>query len=146
TCKIKLIGKTDVERDTFPFAIPVNVRYQSVQGVTISMIKPINKEGKSDKKTELKPQANIGAQIKLMIVLNHRNVIFKKTFINCCNGIVKNNAYSINNRNGVIRFSAYCSMMFTCPNKRPKLTANNIIKVCSLSNTPIKNSILLKTM
>src|SRR5690625_892748 len=81
-----------------------------------------------------------------MIVLDPRNLIFEKAFFNCCNGIVKNNPYSINNRNGVIRFSAYCSMMFTCPNKRPKLTANNIIKVCSLSNTPIKNSILLKYM
>lgn len=45
TCSIKLIGKTDVESDTFPFAMPVNARYQSVQGVTISIIKPIHKAG-----------------------------------------------------------------------------------------------------
>src|SRR5699024_12090272 len=48
TCKIKLIGKTDVERDTFPFAIPVKARYQSVQGVTISMIKPRSEEHTSE--------------------------------------------------------------------------------------------------
>src|SRR5699024_9569798 len=60
TCKIKLIGKTDVERDTFPFAIPVKARYQSVQGVTISMIKPIHTEGQSDKTTEHKRKANQG--------------------------------------------------------------------------------------
>jgi len=45
TCRIKLIGKTDVERAIFPLAIPVNARYQSVQGVTISIIKPIHKAG-----------------------------------------------------------------------------------------------------
>ncbi|GJF81702.1 hypothetical protein SA19252_26650 [Staphylococcus argenteus] len=45
TCRIKLIGRIDVERDTFPFAMPVNARYQSVQGVTISIIKPIHKAG-----------------------------------------------------------------------------------------------------
>ena len=41
----QMIGRIDVERDTFPFAMPVNARYQSVQGVTISIIKPIHKAG-----------------------------------------------------------------------------------------------------
>src|SRR5699024_12071261 len=79
-----------------------------------------------------------------MIVLDHRNLIFEKALYNCCNGIVKNNPYSINNRKGVMRFSAYCSITFTCPNMRPKPTANNIIKVCSLSNIPIKIQSFLK--
>src|SRR5699024_12496290 len=45
TCTIKLIGKTDVERDTFPFAMPVNGRYESVQGVTMSPMKPSHRAG-----------------------------------------------------------------------------------------------------
>lgn len=91
TCRIKLIGRIDVERDTFPFAMPVNARYQSVQGVTISIIKPIHKAGWSDKKIAPNPQANTGVHIKLMIVLEPRNLIFKNAFFNWCSGIVKNN-------------------------------------------------------
>jgi len=45
TYKMRLIGKMDVERGTLPFAIAVKARYQSVHGVTISIIKPIHKAG-----------------------------------------------------------------------------------------------------
>jgi len=76
-----------------------------------------------------KPQANTGVDIKLIIVLAPRNLIFEKAFFNCCNGIVKNNPYSINNRNGITKVSAYCSIMFTCPNNRPKPTANRMMMV-----------------
>src|SRR5699024_10318247 len=75
-----------------------------------------------------------------MIVLDPRNLILEKAFFNCCNGIVKNSPYNIRNRNGITKVSAYCSIMSACPNKRPKQIANSMIKVCSLSNVPIKNS------
>src|SRR5699024_2174860 len=75
-----------------------------------------------------------------MIVLDPRNLIFEKAFFNCRNGIVKNNPYNIKNRNGITKVPAYCSIMFACPNKRPKPTANSMIKVCSLSNVPINKS------
>lgn len=81
TCRIKLIGRTEVERDTFPFAMPVNARCQSVQGVTISIMKPIHKAGSSDKKIAPNLQANTDLHIKLMIVLDSRNLIFKYAFL-----------------------------------------------------------------
>jgi len=40
-CSTKLRGRIDAPRATFPLAIPVKIRYQSVQGVTISIINPI---------------------------------------------------------------------------------------------------------
>src|SRR5699024_420369 len=44
-CKIKLIAKTDVERDTFTFAMLVNARYHSEQGVSIRIMTPIHRDG-----------------------------------------------------------------------------------------------------
>src|SRR5690554_2732748 len=42
TCKIKFTGITEVDKGTFPLATPVNTKYQSVHGVTISITKPIH--------------------------------------------------------------------------------------------------------
>src|SRR5699024_5474769 len=102
--------------------------------------KPIKMTKKTEKNTAPNPQANTGVHIKLMIVLDPRNLILEKAFFNCCNGIVKNSPYNIRNRNGITKVSAYCSIMSACTNKRPKPIANSMIKVCSLSNVPIKNS------
>src|SRR5690625_7660055 len=79
-----------------------------------------------------------------MIVLDPRNLILEKAFFNCCNGIVKNSPYNIKNRNGITKVSAYCSIMFTCPNKRPNPTANSMIIVCSLSNNTINSSLFFQ--
>ncbi|CAI3641319.1 conserved hypothetical protein [Clostridium neonatale] len=42
-CNNKLSGSMEAPNAIFPFAIPVNTRYQSVQGVTISITSPICK-------------------------------------------------------------------------------------------------------
>lgn len=41
TYKIKFVGRIAVDKGTFPFATLVKTKYQSVQGVTISMTNPI---------------------------------------------------------------------------------------------------------
>src|SRR5690606_17810326 len=41
TCNNRFIGRIEVDSGTLPLATPVKTRYQSVQGVTISITKPI---------------------------------------------------------------------------------------------------------
>jgi hypothetical protein len=40
-CSIRFNGKIEAPNKTLPFAIPVKIKYQSVHGVTINIIKPI---------------------------------------------------------------------------------------------------------
>jgi len=81
-CRIRFIGRIDAERGTFPRAIPVKSKYQSVQGVTMSMIKPIHKEGVSFKKKKPRIKANSGLNMKLILALTLVNFQFLKEFFN----------------------------------------------------------------
>ena len=76
TCRIRFIGNTEAPKGTFPLAIEVKTKYQSVQGVTISMMNPIQSAGWFDRKTAPSPQASGGVHIKLMSVLAPRNLMF----------------------------------------------------------------------
>lgn len=82
SCRIRFIGKMDAESDTLPRAIPVKRRYQSVQGVTISMIKPIHKAGVSLKNRNPRAKASRGLNMKLMLPLTPANFQFLKEFCN----------------------------------------------------------------
>src|SRR5690606_12374512 len=66
TCRLKFRGRIAVDNATFPFAKPVKIKYQSVQCVTISIIKPIYNAGLSPKKSNARSHAKTGVQTKLM--------------------------------------------------------------------------------
>src|SRR5690625_6546969 len=80
TCNIRFTGRIAVHKATLPFAIPVNAKYQSVQGVTINIMKPIQSAGCSDRKTAPNPHANKGVHKKLIIKLELANFLFNSAF------------------------------------------------------------------
>ena len=88
------------------------------------------------------PHANKGVNKKFMITLVLRNFIFLNASFNPFNGMIKKSPYSMSNRNGKIKVSAYCSIKENCPRSKPKPTANNIITVCNLSMIFICKSLL----
>jgi hypothetical protein len=66
-CKIKFNGKIEAPRGTLPFSMPVKIKYQSVHGVTINIIKPICKSICPARNIFDKIIVNKGVKIKLMI-------------------------------------------------------------------------------
>lgn len=80
-CSIRFMGRMDAERGTLPRAMPVKSRYQSVQGVTISMIKPIQRAGTSLRNTKPRTNAIKGLNIKLILALTLANFQFLKEFL-----------------------------------------------------------------
>ena len=79
---MRFIGRIDAESGTLPRAIPVKSKYQSVHGVTMSMIKPIHKVGVSFKKKKPRTKANRGLNMKLILALTLANFQFLKEFFN----------------------------------------------------------------
>jgi hypothetical protein len=65
-CKIKFKGKIEAPRGTLPFAMPVKIKYQSVHGVTISIMKPVCKSICPERNIFDNIMVNKGVKIKLM--------------------------------------------------------------------------------
>src|SRR5690625_4406593 len=105
TCKIRFRGKIAVDNATFPFAIPVKIKYQSVHGVTISIINPIYIAGLSPKNNNAKSHTKMGVQIKLMITEVYVNLMFLKAFFIFSIGICKKVIYSIATKRGTMKLS-----------------------------------------
>jgi hypothetical protein len=78
SCRIRFIGRMDAESDTFPRAMPVKSKYQSVHGVTISIINPIHRAGTSLKNRKPRTNASRGLNMKLMLALTLANLQFLK--------------------------------------------------------------------
>jgi hypothetical protein len=76
------MGRMDAERGTLPHAMPVKTKYQSVQGVTISIIKPIHKAGTSLKNKNPSTKASSGLNMKFILPLTLANLQFLKEFPN----------------------------------------------------------------
>ena len=74
-----------------PFASLVNIKYQSVQGVNISMKNPIKRSRFPLKNMEPKKYPNNGVNIKLIIMFVMLNFVFLKLFFNSFSGISRNN-------------------------------------------------------
>jgi hypothetical protein len=133
TCKIKFRGRIAVDKATFPFAMPVKIRYQSVHGVTISIINPIYSDGLSPKNTIASSHARMGVQTKFMRIEVYVNFMFLKAILISSIGICKKVIYSIATNKGTIKLSALALINSACPILIPKITAKNIITVYNFS-------------
>ena len=102
-CRIRLIGNMDKLSLTSPFAIFVNTKYQSVQGVNMSMKNPINISTLPFKNSEPRKYPNKGVHMKLIIRLVVVNFTFLKLFFNSLRGTSRNNPNSIKHKNIFIR-------------------------------------------
>ena len=102
-CKIRLIGNIDRLKVKSPFASFVNTRYQSVQGVRISMKNPISTSTFPFKNNDPIKYPNNGVHMKFIIKLVDVNLIFLKLFFKSFRGTSKNNPYNIRHRNILIR-------------------------------------------
>jgi len=69
--------------------MPVKIRYQSVHGVTISIINPIQRAGWSERNTAPNPHTKIGVHMKLMLRLVPANLKFEKPDFKSLIGIDK---------------------------------------------------------
>ena len=96
------MGKIEVESGTFPFAIDVKIKYQSVHGVTRSNMKPSHNAGWSDKNIAPNPHAKRGVQTKLIMTDVLKNLTFFKEFSILVSGTVTNYPYNKSNKNGSI--------------------------------------------
>lgn len=79
-CNIKFMGNIDKLKLMSPFAIFVNIKYQSVQGVSMSMKKPIKMSTFPFKNIDPRKYPNSGVHRKLII----RDVIVNLTFLKLC--------------------------------------------------------------
>jgi hypothetical protein len=104
--RIRFIGRMDADRGTLPRAIPVKSKYQSVQGVTMSIIKPIHNAGVSLKNKNPRENARIGLNMKLMPALMPANLQFLKEFLSCLRGTCKKIPNNITIRKGTMKRSA----------------------------------------
>ena len=101
---IKLIGSIDKLKFKSPFTILVNTKYQSVQGVIISMINPINMSIFPFRNRFPKKYPNNGVHIKLIIMLVELNLMFLKLSFKFLMGTSKNTAYNITHKKRLIKF------------------------------------------
>src|SRR5699024_12228698 len=106
-CNKRFKGKIVADKATFPFAIDVNIIYQSVQGVTINIIKPIHNAGLSDRNSIASIHANMGVQTKFMMIVVDVNFKFLKDDFILLIGICKKVIYIIANSNVTIKNSAF---------------------------------------
>lgn len=108
-CSIKFSGNIDEPRATFPLTIHVNIKYQSVHGVTINIIYPINNSEFLLKNNlpKIKIGINIGVHMKLIIIAINVNFKFFNELPISFNGICINTNDNINIKNEVIKYSEY---------------------------------------
>ena len=115
----------------------MKIKYQSVQGVTISIINPINIAGLLPKNTNERSHAKIGVQTKFMITEVYVNLMFLKAFFISWRGICKKVMYSIATNRETMNPSALSRISSTYPILILIITAKKIINVYSFSNKPM---------
>jgi hypothetical protein len=131
-CKIKLRGKIEAPKVTLPFARPVKIKYQSVQGVTINMIKPICKSISPARNLFDNARVMRGLMIKLMTKAAMENRTFKNDFEISFISTVRNTKNNMNIKNISIHLPACSSIKgLVFPRAIPK-NADTMIKTgCS---------------
>src|SRR5699024_12703574 len=97
-------------KSTLLFTILEYGKYQSVLGVTMSIMKPIQSARCYDRKTAHNPHANKGVHKKLIIKLELANFLINSAFFKSLLGTDKNRPYNINSKKGTIKYSATCSI------------------------------------
>ena len=95
---IKFIGSIEKLKFTFPFAIFVNTKYQSVHGVSISIKNPIKISIFPFKNRTPRKYPRSGVQIKLIIRLADVNLTFLKLFFKSLSGTSRNSPYNIKHK------------------------------------------------
>jgi hypothetical protein len=92
-----------------PFATLVKIKYQSVQGVTINIIKPVCKSTCPARNNFDSPNVNKGVIIKFIIKAESENRKSENDFEISFISIFKKRKKSINIRKNLINFPAFCS-------------------------------------
>jgi hypothetical protein len=87
--RIRFSGSIEAESGTFPFAMAVKTKYQSVQGVTKNIRKPNLISGDLLRKIAAKIKPKNGVQIKFKAREDRVNLRLTKPFRKSLKGIVK---------------------------------------------------------
>jgi hypothetical protein len=142
-CSIKFNGKIEEPNVTLPFANPVKIKYQSVQGVTSNIIKPICKSIAPGKNICDNTNANSGVQTKFIMNADSEKRTFINDFESNFISMLKNTKNNITIRKISIKFPAYCSKYgLNFPIITPRKAEKMINTGCNFDKTLISKSIL----
>jgi len=104
-------------------ATPVKTRYQSMQGVTRSIIKATKTSGRSLKKSQLSPKANRGVHRKLIIKLSAVTFLFKNAFFKFLMGTCRKTPNNMIIKKGIINNVDRSAARLNCPKLKPNKMA-----------------------
>ena len=138
-CKIKFNGKIEAPKGTLPFATPVKIKYQSVQGVTINIINPICKSICPVRNSFDNTNVNTGVIIKLISNDEIEKRKLENDFEIFLSSIFKKTKKSISIRNGLIKFPVCFSRTgIVFPRTIPMKAESMIKRGCNFDKIFIK--------
>ena len=115
-----------------PLASPVKTRYQSVQGVTISIIRPICRSCDPGRSSRQSPYVKSGVQTKLTAEAVSVKRRFRKASLSFCPSAERKTQKSSTIRNGSMRLAEKLPRSVVQPSKRPVRAAQKIRTGCIL--------------
>lgn len=129
-CKIRFMGNIERFSSTFPLLNAVKTKYQSVHGVTSSIIRPRRTSTESGKNITPNKNAMIGVTTKLIERETRAYRVFLKDSLNLPRSTVRNSTYS----NAIKKSSTHQLETFpkavVSPNNKPINATPNIIRGC----------------
>ncbi len=143
TWSTRFSGSMDIPSSTFPLLMPVNTRYQSVQGVTSSMISPMRRSGLPPKKARPRAYASTGVSTKFRA----RAEAVKRTFLRESPSLLRSTERNRTYRRAIRKTSTMYDAPDPMPRAEPAATpiaAEAMIRTgwylpMSMSNPPVSH-------